>query len=404
MAESTSDTTVVTELPTARTCPFDPPEQFGDLRTERPISRFAYPDGHLGWLVTSHTLARSVLADRRFSRRRELQHIPRRFPLGLDNRRPSEPGFFIGMDPPDHTRYRRLLTGQFTVRRMKLLEPRIHEITDAHLDAMERHGPPVDLVPEFALPIPSLVICELLGVPYADRERFQHDTRILLKLDVTVEEVTAAFLSLQEFLRALVVRKHAEPADDLLSGLLAGGELTDEELTNIAFLLLVAGHETTANMLGLGTYALLRDADQLAALRADPALVDNAVEELLRYLSIVHFGPTRAALEDIELGGELVRTGEVVTLSLPAANRDPERFDHPDALDVSRPDAGHGHLAFGHGIHQCLGQQLARVEMRIAYAALFRRFPSLRLAIPPEDVPLRTDMAIYGVHSLPVAW
>ena len=157
-------------------------------------------------------------------------------------------------------------------------------------------------------------------------------------------------------------------------------------------------------MLGLGTYALLRNPDQLAALRADPGLVDNAVEELLRYLSIVHFGPTRAALEDVEVGGELVRAGEVVTLSIPAANRDAERFDHADTLDLARPDAGHGHLAFGHGIHQCLGQQLARVEMRIGYARLFQRFPTLRLAIPPDDVRMREDMAIYGVHSLPVEW
>ena len=170
---SDSQASVVHELPTARERPFDPPDALGRLRSTKPISRLAYPDGHLGWLVTSHGLARSVLADPRFSRRRELQRIPRRFPLVNEARQPSEPGFFIGMDPPDHTRYRRLLTGQFTVRRMRELEPRITQITDEHLDAMERHGPPVDLVPAFALPIPSLVICELLGVPYSDRERFQ---------------------------------------------------------------------------------------------------------------------------------------------------------------------------------------------------------------------------------------
>jgi cytochrome P450 len=211
-------------------------------------------------------------------------------------------------------------------------------------------------------------------------------------------------VSLQTFLHGLVLRKRDTPNDDLLSGLISGGELTDEELTNIAVLLLAAGHETTANMLGIGTYTLLKNPGQLAALRADPALVESTVEELLRYLTIVHIGPPRTALEDVEVGGELVRAGESVALSLSAANRDPERFDHPDVLDIARPAAGHGHLSFGHGIHQCLGQQLARIEMRIAYTALFQRFPTLRVAIPDEDVRMRTNMAIYGVHSLPVAW
>jgi cytochrome P450 len=405
MAESTSQTPVVPELPTARSRPLDPPDGLAALRAERPIRRFVFPDGHLGWLVTGHALARSILGDRRFSRRRELMRSPVRMALARDDQRPSEPGFFIGMDPPEHTRYRRHLTGQFSVRRLKELEPRIAEITELHLDAMERHGPPIDLVPSFALPIPSLVICELLGVAYDDRERFQSDTRLMLTLDATPEEATGAFTSLQAFLHDLVVRKkRGEPTDDLLSGLIAAGDLTDEELTNIAVLLLIAGHETTANMLGIGTYTLLQHPDQLAALRADPALIDATVEELLRYLTIVHFGPTRAALEDVTVGGELVRAGDVVALSLPAANRDPERFDDPDTFDVTRPAEGHGHLAFGHGIHQCLGQQLARIEMRIGYSALLARFPTLRLAINDEDVRMRTDMAIYGVHNLPVAW
>jgi cytochrome P450 len=390
------------ELPVDRVDPFDPPAGLEQLRAHDPITRLAYPDGHLGWLVTSFALGREILADNRFSRRRELQHIPRRFPLFNEMREPAPPGMFIHMDPPRHTRYRRLLTGQFTVRRMKLLEPRIAEIAAERLDAMERHGPPVDLVTEFALPIPSLVICELLGVPYADHGKFQHDAHVMLALDSTPEEVLASLISLYEYLHDLVVAKRADPADDLLSGLATDGELTDEELTGIAMLLLLAGHETTANMLGLGTFALLRHPDQLAAVRRDPALVDGAVEELLRYLSIVHIGPTRTALEDVEVGGRLVKSGETVAISIPAANRDPARFTHPGELDVTRPPAGH--LAFGYGVHQCLGQQLARAEMRISYPALFNRFPTLRLAVPAEDVPLRSDMAIYGVHRLPVAW
>ncbi len=392
----------VAELPVDRGDPFDPPAVFARLRETALMSRLTYPDGHLGWLVTSFALAREILADNRFSRRRELQHIPRRFPLFNDMKEPAPPGMFIHMDPPNHTRYRRLLTGQFTVRRMKQLEPRIAQIAAERLDAMDRYGSPVDLVREFALPIPSLVICELLGVPYADHERFQHDTHVMLALDSTPEDVLASLVSLYEYLHELVAAKRVGPGDDLLSGLATGSDLTDEELTGIAMLLLLAGHETTANMLGLGTYALLAHPDQLAALRGDPALVDGAVEELLRYLSIVHIGPTRTALEDVEVGGRTVKAGETVAISLPAANRDPERFEHPDELDVTRPPAGH--LAFGYGIHQCLGQQLARAEMRISFPALLRRFPTLRLAVPADEVPLRTDMAIYGVHRLPVAW
>jgi cytochrome P450 len=311
-------------------------------------------------------------------------------------------GFFLRMDEPDHTRFRHLLTGQFTVRRMKGLEPRIEKIASDRLDEMEREGPPADLVQAFALPIPSLVICELLGVPYDDRAMFQRTAATLLNLGLPAEQKTAAFADLWAYLGGLVDRKGSEPADDLLSGLVAGGELNREELTGVAFLLLLAGHETTANMLGLGTFALLRNPSQLAAVRDDPAVVDGAVEELLRYLTIVHIGPTRTALEDVEIDGQTIRAGDGVTMSLAAANRDPGRFGSPDHLDVTR--SATGHLSFGHGIHQCLGQQLARIEMRIAYPALLRRFPGLRLAVPPEQVPMRTDMSIYGVHRLPVTW
>lgn len=389
-------------LPLARVRPLDPPEDLARWREEDPIRPLAYPDGHQGWLVTGHAAARAILADPRFSTRIDLLHMP--IPQRAAQFRSTlrRPGFFLRMDPPDHTRYRRLLAGQFTVRRMKLLEPRIEEITRDHLDAMEDVGGPIDLVRAFALPIPSLVICELLGVPYADRKKFQRDSAVLLSLDSTVEEVEAAMNDLLDYLDELVRRKRAEPDDDLVSGLATDTDLTDEELTGITTLLLIAGHETTANMLALGTYALLRNPAQLAAVRDKPEVVEDAVEELLRYLTVIHIGPVRAALEDVEIDGRLIRAGESVTLSVSAANRDPERFPEPDQLDVTR-HAG-GHLTFGHGIHQCLGQQLARTEMRIAYPALLRRFPGLRLAVPPEEVPMRTNMAIYGVHRLPVTW
>lgn len=399
MAETTSMTR---RLSLERTDPFDPPDEIQVLSGLEPIHRLAFPDGHVGWLVTKHELARAVLADSRFSARQELRHFPIDATAAGELSGPTEPGFFIRMDPPDHTRYRRLLTGQFTVRRMKELEPRVTEIVDERLDAMERIGPPVDLVREFALPVPSLVICELLGVPYEERTRFQQDTAVILRSDSSIEEVRTALANLFAYFDELAARKLNGEGDDLLSGLGRTGRLSHQELRSIAFLLLLAGHETTANMLGLGTFALLQHPEQLAALRRDPSLVDNAVEELLRFLSIIHVGPIRVALEDVELGGRRIAAMENVVISTPAANRDPARFSDPEKLDITRETAGH--LAFGHGVHQCLGQQLARIEMRIGFARLFARFPDLRLAVAPEDVPLRTNMSIYGVHSLPVAW
>ncbi|WP_431914949.1 cytochrome P450 [Nonomuraea jabiensis] len=386
-------------MPTTRTCPFDPPPELSELRQNAPIAPMAYPDGHVGWLVTSHALARRVLADPRFSSRSDLHHLP---VPGLQLP-PPRPGAFMLADPPTHTRYRRLLTGQFTVRRMNLLTPRIEQITNDVLAQMQQAGPPADLVESFALPIPSLVICELLGVPYADRGRFQQATRTMFTLHATPEQVLAARQEISGFLAGLVHAKRTRPADDLLSDLVNGdGALTDDELVTMALTLLVAGHETTANMLALGTFALLSHPEQLAALRAQPSLIDSAVEELLRYLTILHLGTVRTALEDAEIGGVTVKAGQTVTISLPAANRDPEAYDNPDTLDLSRRATGH--VAFGHGIHQCLGQQLARIEMRIGYQALFDRLPGLRLAADPQDIPIRADMSIYGVHRLPVTW
>jgi cytochrome P450 len=394
-------------LPTEREHPFDPPATIMELRDRAPLHRMTYADGHLGWLVTGYAAARAVLADPRFSNRPELTHppVPSRLEIAKeiqDRQVQVPPGFFLRMDAPEHTRYRKLLAGQFTVRRMSLLEPRIEEIAESCVDRMAAHGGPADLVEEFALPIPSLVICELLGVPFEERGQFQRDSKVLVSLDTKPGDFIGAMTRISAYLYGLIQRKRAEPGDDLLSGLVAGGELDDPELTGVAFLLLVAGHETTANMLGLGTYALLANPGQLAALRADPSLMDNAVEELLRYLTIIHLGPVRTALEDVEIEGTLVRKGEAVTLQLPAVNRDPSRFPGGESLDVTRP-AG-GHLSFGHGIHQCLGQQLARIEMRIGYSTLLRRLPGLRLAVPPEEVPMRSDMSIYGVHRLPVTW
>ncbi|MEU4725911.1 cytochrome P450, partial [Nonomuraea dietziae] len=274
-------------MPTARQpgCPFDPPKELIQAREHGPISRFPFPDGHQGWLVTGYDLVRSVLADSRFSSRRELMRHHPLVDYGEIEVPPAPPGEFLLMDEPQHGRYRKPLVGKFTVRRMRQLTERVEQITAEHLDAMEKARPSVDLVTAFAKPIPSIVICELLGVPYEDRGSFQGHIDKFLGGEVSDEELIAAYTATQQYLAELVAAKRANPTDDVLSDLL-DSDLTDEELRGIALILLAAGFDTTANMLALGTFALLQNPEQLAALRADPALTDNAVEELLRYLSV----------------------------------------------------------------------------------------------------------------------
>ncbi|MFF4508058.1 cytochrome P450 [Streptomyces sp. NPDC001401] len=388
----------VTTLPTERQsgCPFDPPAELLDARRHGPISRYTHPGGKPGWLITGYDLVRSVLADSLFSSRKELLNV------GDFEVPAAPPGEFLLMDEPQHGRYRKPLVGKFTVRRMRLLTERIEQITADCLDAMEQAGPSADLVTAFAKPIPTIVICELLGVPYQDRGSFQEQIDTFMGGETSDEELIAAYTATQEYLAKLVAAKRANPTDDVLSEL-TDSDLTDEELQGISLILLAAGFDTTANMLALGTFALLQNPAQLAALRADPALTDGAVEELLRYLSVAKTF-MRTALEDVEVGGQTIEAGTTVVLSYNTANRDPERFSDPHVLDLRRQDAG-GHLAFSHGIHQCLGQQLARVEMRVAFRALVDRFPTLRLAVPAEEVGLRPETAdIYGVKSLPVTW
>ncbi|APE25974.1 MULTISPECIES: cytochrome P450 [Streptomyces] len=387
----------VTTLPTERQtgCPFDPPAELIDARQHGGISRCTHPGGKPGYLITGYDLVRSVLADPRFSSRKDLLNVVD-FELP-----PAPPGEFLLMDEPQHSRYRKPLVGKFTVRRMRLLTERIEQITTECLDAMEEAGPSADLVAAFAKPIPTIVICELLGVPYEDRASFQEQIDTFMSGETSDEDLIAAYTATQTYLAELVAAKRAKPTDDVLSEL-TDSDLTDEELQGISLILLAAGFDTTANMLSLGTFALLQHPAQLAALQADPGLIDQAVEELLRYLSVAKTF-MRTALVDVEVGGHTVEAGTTVVLSYSTANRDPERFDDPHVLDVHRKQGGH--LAFGHGIHLCLGQQLARVEMRIAIAALLDRFPTLRLAVPAEEVALRPETAdIYGVKSLPVTW
>jgi cytochrome P450 len=385
---------------------FDPVGELAEVRAGEGVRRVLTTVGTPAWLVTRYADVKEVLADAtRFS-----VAGPRPFEevngtrMSAEERAQLRAGNLLAFDPPGHTRLRRMLTPEFTVRRMRRLEPRIVEIVDAHLDAMEQAGPPADLVAGFALPVPSLVICELLGVPYADREAFQARTARQLDLSIPVPERLELGRQSRAYMAELVARAQAAPGDDMLGMLVRehGDDLTTDELIGVAGLLLVAGHETTSNMLGLGTLALLRHPEQLALVRDDPGRVPPAVEELLRWLGIVHSGIPRTTTVDVELAGQTIPAGSLVVFALPAANRDPDLVADPDRLDVTRSAAGH--LAFGHGVHHCLGAPLARMEMRIAFPALLRRFPDLALAVPFEEVGFRAYHFVYGLHALPVRW
>ncbi|WP_153345254.1 cytochrome P450 [Nocardia aurantia] len=383
--------------------PFDPPPP---LREAESVSRVRIWNGETPWLVTGYETQRSVLADQRFSADALKPGFPHQSASSAQRRRDSRP--FIVLDDPEHARLRKMLTRNFMIKRIDALRPRVQQIADELIDALLAGPKPADLVRAFALPVPSLVICELLGVPYADHEFFQACSRKLISRESSVDETLAASDELRSYLKDLVAVKQQAPTEDMLGSLVAGqlaaGELTVDEVVDMGVLMLIAGHETTANMIGLGTLALLRHPDQLAALRdtPDPALIANAVEELLRYLTIVHSGRRRVATEDVEVGGQLVRAGEGIILANDAGNRDAGAFPDPDRLDIRR-QARH-HVAFGYGVHQCLGQPLARMELQVVYGTLYRRIPALRLAVPFEEVEFKHDMIVYGVHALPVTW
>ena len=390
-----------------RRCGFDPDPALTALREGPGVTRVENAFGMTSWLVTRQADVRRLLGDpEAFSNAWSPAQLNQELAREVDpeqmqaNRR----GNLLAYDPPEHTRLRRMLTPEFTMRRMRRLEPRIVDIVETHLDAMETAGPPADLVAQFALPIPSLVICELLGVPYEDREEFQHRTGRLLDISLPIEERRGLQIESRAYMTRLVERARRDPGEDMLGMLVRehGDDLEQAELVGIAGLLLIAGHETTSNMLGLGTLALLRHPDQLAVVRDDPDSVAGAVEELMRWLSIVHSGAPRLATRDVEIDGVTIPRGDLVAFALPTANRDPEVYDHPDALDIGRGTMNH--VGFGHGVHHCLGAPLARMEMRIAFPALLRRFPGLRLAVDDNEVEFRSFHVVYGLRSLPVAW
>ena len=388
-------------LPQKRPDLLSPPAEYGQWLSERPLARIALWDDNNPWLVTRHEDARAVLSDPRFSS----ENFRPGFPSLQPTPPPRTPGQLFAMDPPDHTRLRRMLIPEFTFRRIEQLRPAIQRLTDELIDDFVKQPQPADLVEHLTLPLPLLVICELLGVPYSDREFIHRHAAAFATVSAGPEAMRAGWAALFGYLRELLEAKSGEPGDDLMSKLaterVATGEADAAEAAGLLVQLLIAGHETTASMLSLGVVTLLRHPDQLAALRADEELVPGAVEELLRYLTVVHIGMRRIATEDAEVGGVTIRAGEGVVIALQAANRDPAVFEVPEKLDLSR-DA-RSHLAFGHGLHHCLGQSLARAELQTALPTLLNRLPELRLTGPAEAFAFE-GRAVHGVQELPVAW
>lgn len=398
------------EFPMPRTCPFGPPAEYARLRRDRPVAP-ARLHGHDAWLISRYDDVRQALSDPRLSADETRPDYPRS-PAGRANSVLATSGLpsFLRMDPPEHDQLRRLVTRDFMVKRVEALRPRIQDLVDRLIDEMLAGPRPADLVDAIAMPMPSTVICWLLGVPQSDHEFFQNRTKYLFLRDVPDEVRAAKVSELNDYVYELVDRKNADPDldpdADIVSRLvveqLRTGTLDRKHVQGLAFILLVTGHETTGNMAALGTLALLEHPGQYAALGMDPSLVPDAAEELLRYLTIVDEPNWRVAAEDTEIGGQQIRAGEAVKTLTFSANRDEGHYSHPDTLDIRR-DA-RDHLAFGHGMHSCLGQSLARVELQVLFGTLARRVPTLRLAVPLENVPFKTDADVYGVHALPVTW
>jgi cytochrome P450 len=395
------------QFPMRRTCPFSEPREYAEMRRDEPVSRATLKvNGKPTWLVTKHEHVKQVLGDARVSSNLKLPGYPHQFHIP-EEMLAQVRLMLLSMDPPDHTAQRRMLIPEFTARRVKEMRPRIQEIVDEHIDAMLASGGPVDLVQALALPVPSLVICELLGVPYEDHAQFEEWSAAMMNHDLSPEEYGAAVQGLDMYLDKLVTLKENEPGDDLLSRFIEKNrteQIADHvDVVTMARLMLVGGHETTANMIALGVLSLLEHPEDHAALKADPALLPGAVEELLRVFSISDSGTARVALEDIEVGGVTIRAGEGILALNNAANHDEDVFADAGTVDIRRKEA-RSHLAFGYGIHQCIGANLARVELEAVWATLLRRIPDLRLAEPVEKLRFKDDAMVYGVYELPVTW
>ena len=391
-------------FPFRRDRQFELPEEYALARETCPVAPIILWNDQRAWLLTRYADYQKVLLDERFSGAFARED----FPTVTEARRAIDKleRAFVGMDNPRHDRFRRMFTREFTTKRMLALKPQIERLTDELLDAMADKGPPCDLVADLAVELPALVMCELFGSPYEDHTYILQCAAGRHGLSQSADEAAQSANDLVQYCRDLIAAKERAPADDMLSRVIrdhvAAGNLGHEDLANICSMILRAGHDTTTNMISLGVVLLLEHPDQLAAFKADPSLTEPAVEELLRYLSSVQFAPRRVALEDVEIGGMTIRKGDGVFALSPSVNRDPDEFPDPERFDITRR-ANH-HMSFGFGIHRCLGQGLARVELQVVFRKLFERFPGLRTAEPLNRLAFKYDSQIYGLYELPVVW
>jgi cytochrome P450 len=395
-----TDNLPVIPAPRDARCPLAPPAEFTAWRESDGLQRAVW-NGKPVWMISRFQDIKVAMVDPRLSANTFAYSVE----TTADQ---SVPLMFPRMDDPEHNRLRRMMARDFTFRRAEAMRPQIQELVDGFLDDMIATGPPADLMRAFALPVPSLVICLLLGVPYEDHDFFQRSSTTGLDSRATEQEKAQSSLALFTYMTELVARKEREPGDDMMSRLIHDhvltGEITRETAAMNGVIMLAAGHETTANMIALGTLALLEHPEDFARLRDtdDPTVVANVVDELMRYLTIVHSLIDRVATEDLTVGGQLIRAGETVLMNLPAGNYDPDFVERPGEFD---PDRGaRGQLGFGFGAHQCLGANLARTEMQVAFTSLACRLPNLALAVPADQLVFQNTKEIYGVTELPVTW
>ena len=394
---------------TARHYPFSEPHRltveplYECLRADQPVLRVQMPYGEPAWLATRYDDVRTVLADPRFSRAAATGRDEPRL------RSQENQETILSLDPPEHSRLRRLVARAFTPKRVDELRPRASEVADELLDAMIASGSPADLVEHLAVPLPVTVICELFGVPADDRHLFRRwSEAVVSTTSLTPDQSLEYLANMYAYVADMVAQRRTEPTPDLVSALVRARDednsrLTEEEMVVLALTLIAAGHETTVTQIPNFVYVLLTHPDQWAELRAHPELVPGAVEELMRFVPI-SLGPlfARYATEDVELGGVTVKAGEAVVPSISSANRDGAVFADPDAVDLHRP--ANPHVGFGHGVHHCLGAQLARMELQVALDGIIRRLPGLRLAVAEEDLAWKTGSLARGLEALPVAW
>jgi cytochrome P450 len=389
-------------FPMARMAPLDPPPALAEMQARSPIGRIRLYRGDEAWIVTGYELSRQALRSPALSS--DFQSPG--YPLVQPGHALSQAGSLTHMDPPEHNVYRRMLAPEFIVKRIEALRPQMSDIVDELFTNMMAVGPGIDLVDALAISVPARVTCLLLGLPYEKRDYFVSCVDQFLGGHTSPDEIRQARGSLRALLLEVIQAKRGSSDEDLLARVVHDyvetGDLEEEQLVGFAELLLVAGFDTTSNMIALGTLTLLNHPDQFAALRDDPSLAVGAVEELLRYLTVPHHGRHRVAVEDFVLDGQTIRAGDGMVVALNIANRDPAHFTDPDSLQLDRADRSH--LGFGYGVHQCLGATLARLELQIVFTELAKRMPNAAVAVPLEELDFKDDSAVYGVRELPITW